>query len=99
MCKKEPKCSDSEDNKNSNADCEDFVMEELSRAANDLRVGDSRFSDSRPDYVDPTPFGCPMGKDWEIWLSCRIKPRKETLTKIGKFYNFSSDNSNPTRIF
>ena len=85
MCKKEPKCSDSESKgQRCDTDVEDFVLEELARNTSNLRVGDSRNSNARSELIEPTPFGCPMGMDWEVWLACRIKPRKETMTRVGK---------------
>ena len=87
MCKKEPKISESESNdQERESDVADFVLDGLSRATANLRVGDSRLTGARPDWVDQTPFGCPMGRNWEVWLAVRIKPRKETLIRIGKFY-------------
>ena len=89
MCKKEPKLSESEPkNLDRESDIADFVLEDLSRSTANLRVGDSRTTGLDPEWVDSTPFGCPMGRKWEIWLSCRVKPRKETLVRGGTVINF-----------
>ena len=85
MCKKEPK-SESE-TKPARAESEaNFELEDLTRRTATLRVGDSRSGNfsQESERTATSPFGIPLGPDWQIWITCRIKPRSQCLTITGE---------------
>ena len=90
MCKKEPK-KDSEKVKAEPTSENDFELEELAQRTERLRVGDSRNGGFAPDRekTATSPFDYPMGPNWEVWVTVRIKPRSQCLTIAGKIPEFS----------
>ena len=87
MDKKEPS-KDSEKAKSEPSSENDFELEDLAQRTQQLRVGDSRNGEFSPDRerTATSPFDYPMGPNWEIWVTVRVKPRSQCLTIVGNIY-------------
>ena len=90
MCKKEPNQESEEKPRRSESEA-NFELEELTQRASNLRVGDSRSGNFSQDAerTATSPFGIPLGPDWQIWVTCRVKPRTQCLTITGKIFGIS----------
>ena len=91
MCKKEP-TEDSEKAKSSPSSDLDFELEDLSERTARLRVGDSRNGNFSPERekTATSPFNYPMGVDWEVWVTVKVKPRTQCLTIVGEKFQVST---------
>ena len=90
MCKKELS-KESENSKSGRASENDFELEDLVERTARVRVGDSRngnFSQDR-EKTATSPFNYPMGVDWEIWVTVKVKPRSQCLTIVGELLDFN----------